>query len=176
MSAAAPKPPAKLSALLALAIGDMERMLADSRYQPDSGEWHRPHGPTGRCHACLAGAVVAGTLGASPDQDLTESMRLAGDHVGESWWDALRLVDAWRGGRLAEVEGRVMAFGGRAAVTPEAVRAMSDILQDRAPQHSASSMPGRYGDIMLSWSEHATARDALDVLRAEVARLAEAGL
>ena len=176
MSAAAPNPPAKLSALLALAVGDMERMMEDDRYHPDSGEWHRPHAPTGRCHACLAGAVLAGTLGAEPTQDMSGTMGDV-DYCGDGdWVEALRLVDAWRGGWPDEVLRRARAFFG-AAVASAAARTMSDILQDRDARHPAAWMPGYAPhQVELVWRDAETARAALDVLRAEVARLAEAGL
>ena len=54
-----PKPPRLLSELLTLAIDDMRRLDTDT-YEFNHGAWHRPDG---LCGVCLAGAVMAGTLG-----------------------------------------------------------------------------------------------------------------
>lgn len=58
-----------LHKLLALALDDFERVLADDRYVVDMDNWlgtsdldGEPY-PGGKCHACLAGSVMAVTLG-----------------------------------------------------------------------------------------------------------------
>ena len=57
--------PSKMSDLLELAISDA-RKLDRERYEPYWAHWHEPKGPTGKtCMVCLAGAVIAGTLGAN---------------------------------------------------------------------------------------------------------------
>lgn len=55
-------PPARLSELLELAIADARRLDHD-RYTPMWMTWHRPRRLDGKCMVCLAGAVIAGTLG-----------------------------------------------------------------------------------------------------------------
>ena len=50
------------SELIRLAIADLEKVEQDSRYDVDMSVWHEPCGEV--CEVCLAGAVMAGTLGA----------------------------------------------------------------------------------------------------------------
>lgn len=55
--------PSKLSELLELAVRDALTCEAEpARYRLDMGSWHSP-GRDGVCHVCLAGAVLAQTLG-----------------------------------------------------------------------------------------------------------------
>jgi hypothetical protein len=62
--------PNKPSELLRLALADLRKVERDERYEVDMWAWHAPDESDNRCHVCLAGAVIAGTLGARPDQDL----------------------------------------------------------------------------------------------------------
>ena len=55
-------PPEKLSDLIDLAIADA-RKLDQDRYAPTWCKWHQPDPGDGKCMICLAGAVIAGTLG-----------------------------------------------------------------------------------------------------------------
>lgn len=55
-------PPKKLSDLIDLAINDARNLNRD-RYTPLWSTWHEPHEEPGRCMMCLAGSVIAGTLG-----------------------------------------------------------------------------------------------------------------
>ena len=55
-------PPAKLSDLIELAIADT-RKLDRHDYTPTWMTWHRPNPADDKCMICLAGAVIAGTLG-----------------------------------------------------------------------------------------------------------------
>ena len=59
-------PPEKLSDLILLAVADA-RLLDRSIYWPDYSEWHHsvahPYESATYCHVCLAGAVIAQTLG-----------------------------------------------------------------------------------------------------------------
>jgi hypothetical protein len=59
--------PKKPSKLLALALGDLEKCEQDDRYVIDMQTWHITHGDG--CHVCLAGAVLAQSLGCKPDED-----------------------------------------------------------------------------------------------------------
>ena len=76
------RPPEKLSDLIRLAVKDARRMNPDE-YWPDAGIFHQrfevntedwntehygPPPPPNACHACVAGAVIAGTLKTSPDE------------------------------------------------------------------------------------------------------------
>lgn len=63
--------PDKPSALIRLALDDLRKVERDARYAVDMGYWHTgtwepEHNNT--CMVCLAGAVMAGTLGADPTQ------------------------------------------------------------------------------------------------------------
>lgn len=61
--------PDKPSDLITLALADLALAEASPEYKIAMGDWHLP----GRrvCYVCLAGAVMAGTLGAPSDVDLT---------------------------------------------------------------------------------------------------------
>lgn len=56
--------PDNRSELLHLAVVDFTSVTKDSRYVVDMGNWHRPIPQSDRCAVCLAGAVIAKTLGA----------------------------------------------------------------------------------------------------------------
>lgn len=56
------KLPEKPSALIRLAVRDLEKAERARNYKVDMGTWHTPNG---KCRVCFAGAVMAGTLGAS---------------------------------------------------------------------------------------------------------------
>ena len=56
--------PDKLSELIELAIHDLQAVEKDRRYVVNMCYWHMPM--DGVCEVCLAGAVMAGTLGVSP--------------------------------------------------------------------------------------------------------------
>jgi hypothetical protein len=60
-----PRLPDAPSELIRLALSDLRKVEKDERYVVDMDEWHWPP-PRGRCHVCLAGAVMAGTLGVDP--------------------------------------------------------------------------------------------------------------
>lgn len=55
--------PEKPSALIRLALGDLRKVEQDERYEVYMGDWHNP-GMDGTCEVCLAGAVMAMSLGA----------------------------------------------------------------------------------------------------------------
>jgi len=56
--------PDKLSDLILVALEDLERAEASSRYKVTMGTWHLPG--RDRCGVCLAGSVMAFSLGADP--------------------------------------------------------------------------------------------------------------
>lgn len=57
------KLPDKLSDLLELAVTDAEAIEKTPGYVLDMNEWHKPNG---NCRVCMAGAVIARTLGVAP--------------------------------------------------------------------------------------------------------------
>ena len=104
-------PPDKLSDLLELAIADA-RKLDRTRYRPLWMFWHEAQPASGKCMICLAGAVIAGTLGCAPEttvdigieEDEDECMTIthkkwrqalcALDYAREgSWFEALRALN-----------------------------------------------------------------------------------
>lgn len=57
------------SELLSVALADLEKAEADSHYSIHLLGWHRPVGEL--CQVCLAGAVMAFSLGADIHRDLS---------------------------------------------------------------------------------------------------------
>ena len=55
--------PDKPSAVIRLAVDDLEKCEGDERYGIDMSEWHLPTYMNGKCMVCLAGAVMSQTLG-----------------------------------------------------------------------------------------------------------------
>ncbi len=62
-----------LHELLALAIGDFEKVIANPKYSINLSDWHAPLA-NGKCSVCLAGSVMAMHLGTKPDVDRTASV------------------------------------------------------------------------------------------------------
>ena len=98
-AARALKPPETLAETLKLALADARALArkvrtAHARYDFRSAEWH-----TGRdarlerqCTVCVAGCVIAGTLGCAPTDTVHP------DRFGHRWARALRAIDALRTG------------------------------------------------------------------------------
>lgn len=61
------KLPDKPSALIRLALRDLEKCERSSKYKVEMAYWHDPNG---KCKVCLAGSVIAKTLGVKPNQQL----------------------------------------------------------------------------------------------------------
>lgn len=55
--------PDKPSELIRLALADLEKAEESRAYSVDMGMWHGYDEISGKCTVCLAGAVMAGTLG-----------------------------------------------------------------------------------------------------------------
>lgn len=49
--------------LLRLALADLRKCAADPQYEVNMDKWHQPSFSTAVCEVCLAGAVMAQTLG-----------------------------------------------------------------------------------------------------------------
>ena len=95
-------PPAKLSDLLDLAVADARR-LDRARYTPIWMTWHRPNPDSGRCMVCLAGAVIAGTLGCSTETSIDIATSDSADPqsttiTDKRWRRALWALDSAREG------------------------------------------------------------------------------
>ena len=99
-------PPSKLSDLLELAIADARR-LDHARYTPMWMTWHRPRPLDGKCMVCLAGAVIAGTLGCSTRTSIDIATSDSADPqsttiTDERWRRALWALDSAREGHWLE--------------------------------------------------------------------------
>lgn len=80
------------SALLELALNDLIQVENDPRYRVHMGYWHNP---SDTCAVCFGGAVLAKSLGVSPDEriDILDTVPLhnrkqisALDHARGGWW------------------------------------------------------------------------------------------
>lgn len=58
------------SALIRLALDDLEAVERDDKYAVNLNLWHYPNVETGICMVCLAGAVMAKTIGLWPSHDV----------------------------------------------------------------------------------------------------------
>lgn len=93
--------PDKPSALLRLALDDLAKVEALSdRYQVDMERWHLPDAARSKCSVCLAGSVMAMSLGADPTMALDPY----------EWWDdtiekKLELLNELRLGNTATISG-----------------------------------------------------------------------
>lgn len=61
------KLPDKPSALIRLALRDLEKCERSPKYKVEMAYWHDPNG---KCKVCLAGSVMAKSLGVGPNQQL----------------------------------------------------------------------------------------------------------
>lgn len=97
------RPPKTLSGLIRLAVNDARKLDRDA-YWPVCNTWHEPSGRQSGavCRICLAGAVIAGTLGAPTDADV----RFLDQIDDTEWVDALTAIDHARTGkwRLARMK------------------------------------------------------------------------
>ena len=88
-----PKLPEKLSDLLDLAVSDAIKCEEDPRYRLNMDTYHTPE--KDGCHVCLAGAVMAQTMGAKP----TLTKRPWSWHLeAEGDYNPFRKIDAMRSG------------------------------------------------------------------------------
>ena len=62
--------PDKPSELIRVALKDLEAVEASDKYGVSMVLWHAQEKRGGPCFVCLAGAVMAARLGASPNEDL----------------------------------------------------------------------------------------------------------
>ena len=99
-------PPDELSDLIDLAIADA-RKLDRGDYTPTWMTWHRRNPANGRCMTCLAGAVIAGTLGCASETIIDIAAEDSADPrsttiTDEPWRKALRALDSAREGHWNE--------------------------------------------------------------------------
>ena len=61
--------PDKLSCLLRLSVADAQRCEADPQYVLNMLLWHQTRAGEPRCQVCMAGAIMAQTLGTDPHEE-----------------------------------------------------------------------------------------------------------
>ena len=97
-------PPEKLSDLIDLAVGDA-RNLDPETYMPNCWAWHEPQPALGRrCLICVAGAVIAGTLGIDRGTEVvlgkSETGKVDCDEIADdAWRRALMALEHAREGK-----------------------------------------------------------------------------
>lgn len=111
------KLPTTLSGLLLLAVHDMRAMKKDKRYVFNAWTYHAPSASTEKCHACMAGAVMRGTLHCSPKRSI-----LPCDLRSSRAAKAMGLIDGMRCGYIEEVYSDHM---GRPPVSGSPMRRVS---------------------------------------------------
>jgi hypothetical protein len=88
------KLPDKPSALIRLAIKDLEAVEKNPAYRIDMGAWHEPY--DGKCSVCLAGAVIAQTCKIKNDRYIYPNR----DVFGKSTTNKLMALDDFREGSV----------------------------------------------------------------------------
>lgn len=110
--------PNKLSDLLEVALGDLEKVENDKRYVVDMDTWHTYQKSNTRnvCCVCLAGSVMAKSLGASVNETIV------GGQYNETIAAKLAVLDYCRKGDIRTaimvINGSVPDFDFDRTVTP----------------------------------------------------------
>lgn len=99
------KLPDTLSGLLRVAVEDAKKIELSDKYKLNMNYWHMPadtyegekEEDRGKCYVCMAGAVMAERLGASPDQEAWPDHIANGD---ESTHSKLLAIDLMRQGNF----------------------------------------------------------------------------
>lgn len=88
----------KPSELIRVALADLEAVEKDDRYRVDMGVWHGQYEDVadGRCSVCLAGSVMAKSLGAAHVNNLIP------DDFGVDLARSLMALDSFRMGFMDE--------------------------------------------------------------------------
>jgi hypothetical protein len=95
--------PDKPSALLAVALADLEKAERSRRYKIDMGTWHNPSANEKTCSVCLAGSIMAFSLKVPPTQDADawgEGLGAA-KKVDPDLTEKLLFIDKMRAGRFS---------------------------------------------------------------------------
>ena len=90
--------PPRPSDLIDLAVSDF-RSLDRDRYIPNSSIYHTRDRTTSLCHVCLAGAVIAGTLGIPQEKRATPSDLTTEGRISFNDFKRLMALDAARAAR-----------------------------------------------------------------------------
>ena len=93
------KLPDQPSALIRLALGDLQKCMADPVYKIDMRHWHMPADDESNCSVCLAGAVLAQTFKMLPST-LIHNLHYYLSDPNDS--DKLAALDDFRTGDLVD--------------------------------------------------------------------------
>jgi hypothetical protein len=97
--------PNTLSGLIFVGLKDLEKAERSPRYKVDMGKWHEPSDTGKFCSVCFAGAVMAGTLGASPLANMEK------DAFWDGIEDKLEALDDLRTGFVSDAAGCLYRIG-----------------------------------------------------------------
>ena len=102
--------PTTMAGLLRLALRDAKK-IDPKLYFPYSGEWHTPQKNSirefpgkPRCHVCLAGAVMAGSLKISPERNTSPQ------NLSQEAWYKLCAINYMREGKWKSAWGVLYGF------------------------------------------------------------------
>ena len=146
--------PDKISALLRVALADVEKCDADPVYVLDMNRWHdpikTPAGPV--CAVCMAGAVMAQTLKISPDNHATPEEY---GEQAESFLDG-ELLDSLNDIRIGNLAGALytanqsVSSGDSAVLEYLETRIRNSVFLQEAPD------PEHMQEWLKEWREIAT--------------------
>ena len=86
----------KLWQLLELALSDFEKVKKDPKYIIDMDRWHSPDDKSGKCAVCLAGAVMAKSLGVKRSEYKTPFNEDIPDLERDDLENKLTAIDSFR--------------------------------------------------------------------------------
>ncbi|MCY4259158.1 MAG: hypothetical protein OXC91_02685 [Rhodobacteraceae bacterium] len=130
--------PDKPSELIRLALRDMEACEGDAAYNVHFQHWHKPERArrgdprselTGACLVCLAGSVMAKTLGAFPHEELVPSHFKEDGELNSPVRGKLMALDCFRAGDVLGGFFELNAFkdGGEAVPGPDGVKRLRSV-------------------------------------------------
>lgn len=91
---------APLSAVIRAALDDLAKVEVDPAYRVDMSAWHEPI--EGQCHVCLAGAVMAVTMGLRTECPIVDPHVDADALPADGVADRLMALDAVMRGRITD--------------------------------------------------------------------------
>lgn len=96
--------PDKPSELLAIALEDLELCENDPVYVIDMGKFHTPDESEGKCHVCLAGAILAMRVNIPPSIAWTEAEFEFGVAFAKELSEKIFAIDSLRRGSIRGAE------------------------------------------------------------------------
>jgi hypothetical protein len=124
--------PRTLWGLLKIACEDAQRLELNPRYRLNMGEWHNPRSAL-VCEVCMAGAVMARTLGESPERSATPGT------FDEPTADRLYAINLLRGGVANDAYRALHGLESGAAIPCKARPALQRVEKLITAHYSAGS-------------------------------------